>query len=212
MWGSCVLVEAAAELAAKAPPPQPGGRGGGGGGGGGNRPAAIVRLQDTNGDDVMDTLETRGHGGQHRGARAARDSPASRRRHRPDDGQQRADRGQGARARRRRCSRTRTSQFLPHFPNWVNSARDGAHSAIYEWNPETKKFCAFSGGNRNSYDYAYNLTGEAFLFDSDMEWDIGMPWYREVRTVHQILNGNYGYRNALGQVSAVLHRLAAAGA
>jgi hypothetical protein len=90
-------------------------------------------------------------------------------------------------------------QFLPHFPNWVNSARDGAHSAIYDWNPNTNKFRAFSGGNRNSYDFAYNLSGEAFLFDSDMEWDIGMPWYREVRTVHQVLNGTYGYRNASGK-------------
>ena len=32
-----------------------------------------------------------------------------------------------------------------------------------------------------------------------MEWDIGLPWYREVRTVHEILNGNYGYRNGSGK-------------
>ena len=32
-----------------------------------------------------------------------------------------------------------------------------------------------------------------------MEWDIGLPWYREVRTAHQILNGNYGYRNGSGK-------------
>ena len=44
--------------------------------------------------------------------------------------------------------------------------------------------------------------GEAFLFDSDMEWDIGLPWYREVRTAHQVLNGNYGYRNGSGKYPA----------
>ena len=56
------------------------------------------------------------------------------------------------------------------------------------------------------------MKGEAFLFDSDMEWDISMPWYREVRTAHQILNGNYGYRNGSGKYPGVLHRLAAADA
>ncbi len=104
------------------------------------------------------------------------------------------------------------AQFLPYFANFGQSAREGAHSAIFDWNPATKKFRVFSGGNRNAYDFAYNLAGEAFLFDSDMEWDIGLPWYREVRTAHQILNGNYGYKNGSGQVSVVLHRLAAAGA
>jgi putative heme-binding domain-containing protein len=91
------------------------------------------------------------------------------------------------------------AQFLPFFGNFGQSAREGAHSAIFDWNPATKKFSVFSGGNRNAYDFAYNLAGEAFLFDSDMEWDIGLPWYREVRTAHQILNGNYGYRNGSGK-------------
>ena len=91
------------------------------------------------------------------------------------------------------------AQFLPYFANFGQSAREGAHSAIFDWNPAAKKFRVFSGGNRNAYDYGYNLAGEAFLFDSDMEWDIGLPWYREVRTAHQILNGNYGYKNGSGK-------------
>ena len=32
-----------------------------------------------------------------------------------------------------------------------------------------------------------------------MEWDINMPWYREVRTVHGIPGGNYGYRDGSGK-------------
>ena len=43
---------------------------------------------------------------------------------------------------------------------------------------------------RNPYDFAYNLAGEAFMFDSDMEWDVNAPWYREVRTVHMIPGGD----------------------
>jgi putative heme-binding domain-containing protein len=94
------------------------------------------------------------------------------------------------------------AQFLPVMPNFGQSAREGAHSAIFDWRPEAKKFRVFSGGNRNAYDFAYNLAGEAFLFDSDMEWDINLPWYRDVRTAHQILNGNYGYRNGSGKYPA----------
>ena len=199
MWGSCVLVEAAAELAAKpSAAPAQGGRGGGGGGAGGNRPAAIVKLQDTNGDDVMDMIETLGLAGsiQEHGPHAIR--------RRPDGGiavivgnnETIAD---SALDLSSPVLKDKDAQFLPYFANFGQSAREGAHSAIFDWDPATKKFHVFSGGNRNSYDFGYNLSGEAFLFDSDMEWDIGLPWYREVRTAHQVLNGNYGYRNGSGK-------------
>jgi putative heme-binding domain-containing protein len=197
MYGSCVLVEAAAELAAKAPAPAQGGRGGNQQGGG-NRPAAIVRLTDTNGDDVSDTMEVLGLAGsiQEHGPHAIR--------RRPDGGiavlvgnnETIAD---GAIDLASPVLKDKDAQFLPYFANFGQSAREGAHSAIFDWNPETKKFRVFSGGNRNAYDFAYNVAGEAFLFDSDMEWDIGLPWYREVRTAHQVLNGNYGYRNGSGK-------------
>ena len=52
---------------------------------------------------------------------------------------------------------------------------------------------------RNPYDFAFNLAGEAFTFDSDMEWDVNAPWYREVRTVHMIPGGDGGYRNGTGK-------------
>ena len=197
MYGSCVLVEAAAELAAKTPP-QPGGRGGGGGAGGGNRPAAIVKLTDTNNDDVADDMEVLGLAGsiQEHGPHAIR--------RRPDGGMavivgNNETIADAALDLTSPVLEDKDAQFLPYFPNFGQSAREGAHSAIFEWNPAAKKFRVFSGGNRNAYDFGYNLAGEAFLFDSDMEWDIGLPWYREVRTAHQILNGNYGYRNGSGK-------------
>lgn len=51
-----------------------------------------------------------------------------------------------------------------------------------------------AGGFRNAYDAAFNLEGELFTFDSDMEWDINLPWYRPVRTVHVVPGGEYGWR------------------
>ena len=55
------------------------------------------------------------------------------------------------------------------------------------------------GGFRNPYNHAYNFDGEVFTFDSDMEWDINLPWYREVRSVHGIPSADYGWRTGSGK-------------
>ncbi len=56
-----------------------------------------------------------------------------------------------------------------------------------------------AGGNRNTYDIAFNADGEILAFDSDMEWDWGLPWYRPTRVVHMIPGGDYGYRGGNGK-------------
>ena len=38
-----------------------------------------------------------------------------------------------------------------------------------------KTWETFAVGMRNAYDMAFNPEGELFTFDSDMEWDMGMP-------------------------------------
>jgi len=194
LYAACAMVPTPEQLAAQ-PPPAPGG---GRGGPNLNNRAGIFKMEDTNGDDVTDTFETLAMAGsiQEHGPHAIR--------RRPDGGislivgnnETIADPALDLKSP---VLKDKDGQFLPYLPNFGTSAREGAHSAIFDWNPATKKFTVFSGGNRNAYDYAYNLTGEAFLFDSDMEWDIGLPWYREVRTAHQILNGNYGYKNGSGK-------------
>jgi len=56
----------------------------------------------------------------------------------------------------------------------------------------------FSIGYRNQYDFAFNADGEMFVYDSDMEWDMGMPWYRPTRVSHTISGGEYGWRSGTG--------------
>lgn len=51
-----------------------------------------------------------------------------------------------------------------------------------------------AAGFRNSYDFDFDATGEIFTFESDMEWDIGLPWFRPVRVVHVVPGGDYGWR------------------
>jgi putative heme-binding domain-containing protein len=102
----------------------------------------------------------------------------------------------------------RESQFLPVVQDgrgFGPSARHGAHGTVHRVDPDGKRFSIIAGAFRNAYDHAFNLDGEMFTFDSDMEWDIGMPWYREIRTMHVIPGGNYGYRDGSGKLPAWHH-------
>ena len=51
-----------------------------------------------------------------------------------------------------------------------------------------------AGGFRNPYGLAFNPDGELFVFDADMEWDEGSPWYRPTRVNHVVSGGDYGWR------------------
>jgi putative heme-binding domain-containing protein len=56
------------------------------------------------------------------------------------------------------------------------------------------KWDLFAAGLRNPYDIAFNADGELFTYDADMEWDVGLPWYRPTRILHIIAGGEYGFR------------------
>ena len=53
----------------------------------------------------------------------------------------------------------------------------------------------FAGGLRNCYDIAFNRAGELFTWDSDMEWDEGLPWYRPTRALHVTPGAEFGSRS-----------------
>jgi putative heme-binding domain-containing protein len=93
----------------------------------------------------------------------------------------------------------REAQFLPTLGEGGGSQRDGVHSALWRFHPDTRKHEVVLGGNRNTYDFAFNLLGEVFYHDSDHEPEMGVPWYRRIRSVHGIPGGNYGYRNSSGK-------------
>jgi putative heme-binding domain-containing protein len=56
----------------------------------------------------------------------------------------------------------------------------------------------FSIGYRNCYDIAFNADGELFTYDSDMEWDMGAPWYRPTRVAHVTSGSEFGWRSGTG--------------
>lgn len=66
-------------------------------------------------------------------------------------------------------------------------------------NPDATEWEMISIGFRNQFDAAINEHGELFTYDSDMEWDMGMPWYRPTRLVHVVSGSDYGWRSGSGK-------------
>jgi len=62
-----------------------------------------------------------------------------------------------------------------------------------------KSWEVIASGFRNPYDIAFNQNGELFTFDSDMEWDLGSPWYRPIRVCHVIPGAEFGWRTGSGK-------------
>lgn len=73
----------------------------------------------------------------------------------------------------------------------------GGH--IVRTDPEGKNWELMLAGFRNSYDFDFNANGEMFTFDSDMEWDWGMPWYRPTRINHCVSGAEFGWRSGTGK-------------
>ncbi len=73
----------------------------------------------------------------------------------------------------------------------------GGHIAKFD--PDGKNWEMVSIGYRNIYDLAFNADGELFTYDSDMEWDIGTPWYRPTRVLHATVGSEFGWRSGTGK-------------
>ncbi|MCL4222712.1 MAG: c-type cytochrome [Phycisphaerales bacterium] len=71
--------------------------------------------------------------------------------------------------------------------------------AIYRMNPDGSGLEMVTCGFRNTYDFAIRGDGEIFTFDSDMEWDLGAPWYRPTRVCHAMSGVDFGWRNGSGK-------------
>lgn len=70
---------------------------------------------------------------------------------------------------------------------------------VARMDPDGEVMELFAQGFRNQFDIAFDDNGELFTFDSDMEWDIGMPWYMPTRINHIVDAGDYGWRSGAGR-------------
>ena len=69
---------------------------------------------------------------------------------------------------------------------------------IVSTDPDGKAWEIWSAGYRNPYDMAFNADGELFAYDSDMEWDLGLPWYKPTRVNHATSGSELGWRSGAG--------------
>jgi putative heme-binding domain-containing protein len=65
--------------------------------------------------------------------------------------------------------------------------------------PDGRSWEIWTAGYRNPYDMAFNADGELFLYDADMEWDFGTPWYRPTRINHATSGSDLGWRSGSGK-------------
>ncbi len=70
---------------------------------------------------------------------------------------------------------------------------------ICKTDPDGESFELISVGYRNEYDIAFDPNGELFTYDADMEWDIGLPWYRATRVCHVTSGSEFGWRYGSGK-------------
>ena len=70
---------------------------------------------------------------------------------------------------------------------------------ICQVDPTGKEWKVVSVGYRNQYDMAFNADGELFSYDADMEWDLGLPWYRPTRLLHATSGSEFGWRAGTGK-------------
>ena len=90
----------------------------------------------------------------------------------------------------------RRDQLLPCEWNRVmfNKGVEPPAGHVIRTDQDGERWDMIAGGFRNPYGLAFNPDGELFVFDADMEWDEGSPWYRPTRVNHVVSGGDYGWR------------------
>ena len=164
-----------------------------------SRVAGLYRLKDTTGDDQYDLVELLREfkgGGEH-GPHAVIPGP--------DGHSLYICAGNHTKLPNPESSRVprlwQEDQLTPRLPD------AGGHAVgisapggwVCKTDPDGREFELISVGFRNQYDIAFNRFGDLFTYDADMEWDIGLPWYRPTRVCHVTPGSEFGWRNGSGK-------------
>ena len=158
------------------------------------RPSGLYRVQDTNGDDQFDKItllkrfEGQGEHGPHNAVLS------------PDKKSIYVIAGNFTNLPKmdnyRLPETWKVDNLLPLLfdPNGFGNDRQPPGGWIAKTDSIGSHWELISSGYRNPFDMAFNEDGELFTFDSDMEWDMGLPWYRPIRVNHVTSGSDYGYR------------------
>lgn len=160
----------------------------------------LYRLTDTNGDDQYDKTEklhTMAGGGEH-GLHSMIVSPDGKRIFFNCGNHTKLPEGL---EKSRAAKIWNEDHILPRMWDANGHARGllAPGGYICSMDPDGKNIELFCYGFRNEFDIAFDLSGELFTYDADMEWDIGSPWYRPTRVNHCVSGADYGWRSGSGK-------------
>lgn len=178
--------------------------------GDGPKGTGLYRVKDTDGDDRTDTcdllLAVKGGMGEHgphaivhgpddklylvignhawaKVSKLAANSPLTR----WPDGQMGPDQGKPG---------STEDVLLPRLNDARGHAADirAPGGTIWRLDKDGGQPALFAAGFRNHYDLCFNALGEIISYDSDMEWDEGLPWYRAPRVCHVFAGADFLWR------------------
>jgi hypothetical protein len=67
-------------------------------------------------------------------------------------------------------------------------------ASVFRVSPDGQRWEFIARGGRNPPSLGMNYLGELFSWDSDMEWHVGLPWYRPTRLNHWLCGGDQGWQ------------------
>lgn len=158
----------------------------------------LMRVTDTDGDDKLDTVVEfpGGTGGGEHGNHAV--IAAADAKHLLLDGGNHAALGDYTQSR---VPTWNEGLLLPRM--WDANGHARGRMAPGGWvavvDPETKEQVLHGIGFRNQYDICLNRFGDIFTYDADMEWDMGLPWYRPTRICQVASGADFGWRSGSGK-------------
>ncbi|MBC3787000.1 c-type cytochrome [Spirosoma utsteinense] len=165
-----------------------------------NKPTGLYRLQDTNGDDQFETItllkELKGQEGEH-GPHSMKLSPDGKSIYLVAGNHVDVPQMDAYRL----PSNWKEDNLFPQIKDPRGHANDRMAPGgwIAKIDPEGKRWELMGAGFRNAFDIAFNEAGDMFAYDSDMEWDFGLPWYRPTRICHVTSGAEFGWRTGNGK-------------
>ena len=73
---------------------------------------------------------------------------------------------------------------------------------LYQVDPDGQRWELICCGFRNPFDLVVLPTSQVVVYDADMEWDMGLPWYRPTRYVAGQSGVDYGWRKGSAKWAA----------
>jgi putative heme-binding domain-containing protein len=67
-------------------------------------------------------------------------------------------------------------------------------ASVFRISRDGKRWECVGAGGRNPPNLGQNYLGELFSFDSDMEWHVGLPFWRPTRLNHWLTGGDHGWQ------------------